>query len=166
MIEVMFQVRKDGFKDNPAVISELDLVEEEDQFTHMLTLDDVGGAGAGEELLNVFKHDPGWEEAEDKYAAIKRELLEEDSGSGSSSAGSGSESGSDSSGEESVDEEKELAAPILDQTETNLIALRRTIYLTIQSSLDYEEAVHKLMKMQLKPGHETELCHMIIGTVF
>ena len=41
MIEVMFQVRKDGFKDNPAVPQELDLVEEADQFTHTLTLDDA-----------------------------------------------------------------------------------------------------------------------------
>lgn len=32
-----------------------------------------------------------------------------------------------------------------------------------QSSLDFEECVHKLMKMNLKPGHETELCHMVIG---
>ena len=31
MIEVMFQVRKDGFKDNPSVPEELDLVEEDDQ---------------------------------------------------------------------------------------------------------------------------------------
>lgn len=37
----MFQVRKDGFKDNPSVPEELDLVEEDDQFTHMLTLDDA-----------------------------------------------------------------------------------------------------------------------------
>ena len=28
-------VIKDGFKDNPAVVQELDLVEEEDQFTHI-----------------------------------------------------------------------------------------------------------------------------------
>ena len=28
MIEVMFQVRKDGFKDNPSVLEELDVVEE------------------------------------------------------------------------------------------------------------------------------------------
>lgn len=39
MIEVMFQIRKDGFKDHPAVIEQLDLVPEEDQFTHLLTLD-------------------------------------------------------------------------------------------------------------------------------
>ncbi len=37
----MFQVRKDGFKDNPSVPEDLDLVEEEDQFTHMTTLDDA-----------------------------------------------------------------------------------------------------------------------------
>lgn len=35
----MFQIRKDGFKDHPAVIEQLDLVPEEDQFTHLLTLD-------------------------------------------------------------------------------------------------------------------------------
>ena len=36
-----FQVRKDGFKDNPSVLQELDLVDEDDQITHMLTLDDA-----------------------------------------------------------------------------------------------------------------------------
>jgi pre-mRNA-splicing factor CWC22 len=41
MIEVMFQVRKDGFKDNPAVMEELDLVDGDDQITHMLSLDDA-----------------------------------------------------------------------------------------------------------------------------
>ena len=38
MIEVMFQVRKDGFKDNPSIITDLDLVEEEDQFTHLVSI--------------------------------------------------------------------------------------------------------------------------------
>lgn len=40
MIEVMFAVRKDGFKDHPVIPEGLDLVEEEDQFTHMLPLED------------------------------------------------------------------------------------------------------------------------------
>lgn len=40
MIEVMFAIRKDGFKDHPVVTEGLDLVEEEDQFTHMLPLED------------------------------------------------------------------------------------------------------------------------------
>lgn len=51
---------------------------------------------------------------------------------------------------------------IIDNTETNLKALRRTIYLTIHSSLDFEECAHKLLKMELKPGQEVELCHMIL----
>lgn len=37
---------------------------------------------------------------------------------------------------------------IEDLTETNLVALRRTIYLAIQSSLDFEECAHKLLKME------------------
>jgi pre-mRNA-splicing factor CWC22 len=40
MIEVMFAVRKDGFKDHPVILDGLDLVEEDDQFTHMLPLED------------------------------------------------------------------------------------------------------------------------------
>lgn len=40
MIEVMFAIRKDGFKDHPVIPEGLDLVDEEDQFTHMLPLDD------------------------------------------------------------------------------------------------------------------------------
>ena len=51
---------------------------------------------------------------------------------------------------------------IQDNTETNLINLRRTIYLTIMSALDFEEAGHKLMKIQLAPGQESEICTMII----
>ncbi len=40
MVEVVFANRKDGFKDYPSVIQELDLVEESDQFTHMMTLEE------------------------------------------------------------------------------------------------------------------------------
>ena len=50
--------------------------------------------------------------------------------------------------------DEEAKQKIIDQTETNMVALKRTIYLTIQSSLDFEECAHKLMKMDLKPGQE------------
>jgi hypothetical protein len=40
MIEVLFQVRKDKYKDNPAVPEGLDLVEEDEQITHRIALDD------------------------------------------------------------------------------------------------------------------------------
>jgi hypothetical protein len=51
-----------------------------------------------------------------------------------------------------------LAAPekegIQDMTETDLINMRRTIYLTIMNSLNFEEAVHKLLNVQIPPGNE------------
>ncbi len=49
---------------------------------------------------------------------------------------------------------EEKQQTIIDQTETNLVTLRRTIYLTIQSSIGAEECAHKLLKMNLRPGQE------------
>lgn len=40
MIEVLAQVRREKYKDNPRIPEELDLVEEEDQITHRISLDD------------------------------------------------------------------------------------------------------------------------------
>ena len=51
---------------------------------------------------------------------------------------------------------------IKDQSNTDLVNLRRTIYLTIQSAMDPEEAVHKLMKINLPAGQEPELPSMIV----
>uniref|UniRef100_A0A674F4X7 Pre-mRNA-splicing factor CWC22 homolog n=1 Tax=Salmo trutta TaxID=8032 RepID=A0A674F4X7_SALTR len=74
MIEVMFAIRKDGFKDHPIVPEGLDLVEEDDQFTHMLPLEDDYNQ---EDILNVFKMDPDFLENEEKYKAIKKgELID------------------------------------------------------------------------------------------
>ena len=47
-------------------------------------------------------------------------------------------------------------------TETDVINLRRTIYLTIMSSMDFEEAGHKLTKIPLAPGQEMEIVTMIL----
>ena len=68
MIEVMFAVRKDGFKDHPAVPDGLDLVEESDQITHLVSLDDEIDP---QSKIDVFQYDPAYEENEKKYAAIK-----------------------------------------------------------------------------------------------
>ena len=54
MIEVMFAIRKDKFKDHPSVIPELDLIEESEQFTHLITLDEPADS---EDKLNVFQFD-------------------------------------------------------------------------------------------------------------
>ncbi|CAN6818597.1 unnamed protein product [Brassica oleracea] len=81
---------------------------------------------------DVFKPDPEFHQNERKYEQLKRKIL----------------------GEEDTEEE--------DHTETDLVSLRRTIYQTIMSSLNFEEVVHKLLQIRIKPGQEMELCVMIL----
>jgi pre-mRNA-splicing factor CWC22 len=151
MIEVLFQVRKDRYKDNPAIKEELDLVEEEDQITHQIGLDDEIEV---QDSLNIFKFDPDWEEHEEAYRKLKAEIL-----------GEGSDDEADDDSEESSDDEEaeqERQMEVKDQSNTDLVNLRRTIYLTIMSSMDFEECCHKLMKVTLPPGQEPELPSMIV----
>jgi len=88
-----------------------------------------------------------------KYDAIRKEILG-DSG--------------ESEDESSSEPEAETGEPnnqilIEDKTEMDATNLKRNIYLTIMSSLDYEECAHKIIsKMGLKEGQEQELCKMII----
>ncbi|KIJ63282.1 hypothetical protein HYDPIDRAFT_92579 [Hydnomerulius pinastri MD-312] len=151
MIEVLMQVRKDKYKDNPILPEGLDLVEEEEQITHQIQLEDDLQVQEG---LNIFKFDPNYLENEEKYKGIKAEILGENSDDESGSE----ESSSDEDDEEAVEEKEGIE----DRTETNLVNLRRTIYLTIMNALNYEEAVHKLLKVQLQEGEEIELINMVI----
>ncbi|KAJ2484670.1 pre-mRNA-splicing factor cwc22 [Coemansia sp. RSA 2320] len=177
MIEVLFQARRDGFKDSPPVRSGLDLVEAEEQIIHEVALDDEDLDVHDE--LNVFQLDSAYEENERKYAAISREILGDESDNGSE-AESGSESGSASGSDSDVESDAMSEAgdsgdnradtvvqtsgvqKIHDLTETEKVNLRRTIYLTIMSSLSFEEAAHKLLKIEVRPGEEQELCNMVI----
>ncbi|XP_041857985.1 pre-mRNA-splicing factor CWC22 homolog isoform X2 [Melanotaenia boesemani] len=157
MIEVMFAIRKDGFKDHPVIPEGLDLVDEDDQFTHMLPLEDEYNT---EDVLNVFKMDPNFLENEEKYKTIKRDILDEGS-SDSGEEGDGSDEDEDDE-EENEEEGEDEKVTIFDQTEVNLVAFRRTIYLAIQSSLDFEECAHKLIKMDFPESQTKELCNMIL----
>lgn len=148
MVEVLFQVRRDKFKDNPIVPEGLDLVDDEDQIMHKTGLTDQLQV---QETLNIFKADAQFEEHEQEYQRIKETII------GSDSDEEGSESG-----ESDEDEDEEAAAQedltgtidIHDHTETNLVNLRRRIYLTIMSALDFQEAIHKLLQIPLQAGQE------------
>ncbi|KAH0927613.1 hypothetical protein HID58_019869 [Brassica napus] len=59
-------------------------------------------------------------------------------------------------------EQEEERTVIQDHTETDLVSLRRTIYQTIMSTLNFEEAGHKLLQIRLEPGQEMEICVMIL----
>ncbi|XP_065892695.1 pre-mRNA-splicing factor CWC22 homolog [Dysidea avara] len=155
MIEVMFAIRKDGFKEHPVIISQLDLVEEDDQITHFVTIEEQCDP---EDHLNVFKADPDYLANEEKYKQIRDDVL---GGHGSSSDSSSGE-GSGSEEEEDASEDDEGEMNIQDETQTNTLALRRTIYLTIMSSLSFEECAHKMLQMTIKPGQEYDAASMII----
>jgi pre-mRNA-splicing factor CWC22 len=119
MIEVLFQVRKDKYKDNVIVPEGLDLVEEDDQITHQISLDDELQIQEGLSkcpcccviqhvltlYLDVFKFDPNFLENEEKYKEIKAEIL----GEGSDD----DESGSSASESDDDDEEAGEAIPTL-----------------------------------------------------
>lgn len=146
MIEVLFQLRKDNFVGHEAIPVSLDLVSEEDQITHYISLDDELDPQDG---LNAFKVDPEYLEKEEKYNQIKEEILGE----------------TDDEVEEEVApvvEERNKTVLIRDETSTDLINLRKTIYLTVMSSVDFEECGHKLLKLNIPEGLEIELCNMIV----
>ncbi len=104
--------------------------------------------------------------------AIKREILGEES----EDEGGEREAGDDDEDDEDDEEDAGDGAaggvaagggggsggPIRDFTETDLINLRRTIYLTIMSAMDFEEAGHKLLKIALADGQEVEVVTMLI----
>ena len=173
MIEVMFAVRKDGFKGHPVILEGLDLVEEDDQLTHMLPLEDDYNP---EDVLNVFQMDPHFVENEEKYRAIKKEILDEgdsDSNTDREAGRSEAEEEEEEEDEDEVEDEEEEAeegeeeeggqkVTTHDKTEINLVSFRRTIYLAIQSSLDFEECAHKLLKMESAESQTKELCNMVL----
>ncbi|KAI8104902.1 hypothetical protein M9435_000079 [Picochlorum sp. BPE23] len=154
VIEGLYAVRKTGFEASgyPVIPENLDLVEEEDQITHEVSLEDELDTNMG---LDVFREDDEFLKHEEEYKQMKAEILGEDSDE--------DESGESGSSEEEEDEVPEQhAGPIHDETGTDLVNLRRTIYLTIMSALDFEEAGHKLLKMGIPEGQEIELATMII----
>ncbi|KAF2858729.1 MIF4G-domain-containing protein [Piedraia hortae CBS 480.64] len=154
MIEVLFQIRRERYKNNPAIKEELDLIEEEDQITHHIDLSDK--TLDTEDGLNYFKFDPDYEANEEAYQKLKAEIL----GEGSEDEGESEGGAEDESSEDEDEEEKAMA--IKDQSNADLVNLRRSIYLTIMSSGGFEEACHKLMRIKLPIGQEEELPKMII----
>jgi len=53
--------------------------------------------------------------------------------------------------------QQEQAEQIVDMSEEKLIAFRRSVYQIFQSSLDFQEAMHKLERMQIPFGMEVWL---------
>jgi pre-mRNA-splicing factor CWC22 len=179
-VEELLKARKNGFKDFPSIIEELDLVERDDQITFEITLDDDDIQK--EDELDVFSFDSEIDEHEAEWKAIRAEILGE--GDSSDDDDSDSDDGSDDDSSDDGDDEEEASASgenadtalvniagdatskqvavVEDLTEADLVHLRRTIYLTIMSSATFEECAHKLARIEIPPGRELELINMLI----
>lgn len=92
--------------------------------------------------IDVFKYDPNFLENEEEYKKFKAEVLGEDSDEGDGS-GSGDDSEDEAGKQLLYNGDRELAnglaveekEGIQDKTETNLVNLRRVIYLTIMNAV-------------------------------
>ena len=148
MIEVLFQVRRDGFSEYLAIKPELDLIESKEQISHYVTLDDENLDT--QENLNFFSFDPKFAENEKYYEELKKELLPAPIVATLS--------------EEVLPEplKRDPETKTVDNTGAALTELRKVIYLTIMSCVDFEECGHKLLKLNIPIGFEIELCNMIV----
>nr|GLL26848.1 pre-mRNA-splicing factor CWC22 homolog isoform X2 [Ipomoea trifida] len=76
LIEGLFALRKAKFQGYPAVRPELDLVEQDDQWTHEISFQDI--TIDPEIALDIFKPDPNFLENEKKYEELKKGILGEE----------------------------------------------------------------------------------------
>ena len=185
MIEVLMQVRKDKYKDNPIIPEGLDLVEEDEQITHQIQLEEELQVQEGLSeylcvrsswnryslLVQIFSSliRTSWRMNNvtrisrrrfwEKTRLVRRNPVQKRTRMKMRRTRKVCISALRASVEFCADygvavEEKQ---GIEDRTQTNLINLRRVIYLTIMNALNYEEAVHKLLKVQIKEGQEVRL---------
>jgi pre-mRNA-splicing factor CWC22 len=148
-IESLFAIRRTGFKEHPAVLPELDLVADEDKIIHKASLDDQDLKAQDE--LNIFRKDDSYEVNEKEWLEIKSEIL-----------GAGPQVEEEEQEVEKLDLEANNPNQIIDYTESDIVSLKKTIYLTIISSIEFQECAHKLLKLNIREGQEMELVNMII----
>ncbi|KAI3645890.1 hypothetical protein MP228_008818 [Amoeboaphelidium protococcarum] len=184
-LEVLFQIRKDRFKEYPSNIEDLDLIEEEEQITHFIGLDDVIGSADTEETLDMFMYDDNYAGNEQQYEDIKREILgeededdvdehKEDDTLRSEVDQSITLDEQNSSVQQQQQNESDVQPTttqdgkvvIYDKTDAESVALRKKIYLTLRSSLDFEEACHKLLLLKLKLGQDQLVSAMVIECAY
>ncbi|RKP01656.1 hypothetical protein CXG81DRAFT_11698, partial [Caulochytrium protostelioides] len=166
LVESLFSERRDGFP--PGIPDKLDLVREEDQLEHQIALmDEI----ATRPECDTFAFDPDFEKHQEECRRAKHEILgssdeeEEDEEEDEDEAENGDDAGSESKHAAlATDESVPVPATqtITDETSASQIAFRRAVYLTIMSSLSFEECAHQLLKIGIPKAFEMELVNMII----
>lgn len=131
-------------------------------------------------LIVVCRVDPNFKENEELWEQIKKEILGDDEDNGEDDEGHGDDE--DDEGRPGGDDDEVTGfnnpsaattalittnkagagGDSLKLSEQELVDMRRKIYLTIMSSVSFEECSHKLLKLNIPEGYEKELCSMLI----
>ncbi|KAF4654448.1 pre-mRNA-splicing factor cwc22 [Perkinsus olseni] len=170
-IENFFSILRQNFApDHIGVVPELELIDEEDQYTHDVAIRD--GQIDGENILNIFRAEAPeqYKQEEGEWRAFSKSLLEGESSESEEESDGESSSSSSSEDSEAEEEEEEgeggeqpkATQEIVDYTEQATVDLRRTVYLCIMSSVNFEECVHKILSLNIREGQEKEICTMLI----
>ena len=158
IIESLFEARRNKFVSYPPVLPELKLVDLDEQISH--EVDVIDGEIDGEESLNLFTAmDP---EAFNQETEHWRTTIAELHGSSDQVADDEEEEADHENFGEVKLEAERAAERISDMTDQDLVNLRKTIYLAIMSSANYEECVHKLLGLKLRHGQEREVVAMLV----
>ena len=172
-IEKLFEMRKNNFNEYPSIIQELDLVADEDKVIHQFFIDDEINE---QNNLNKFQYDDNYEVNEKIWEEIKKGILGDEEEENQvnnitenlnkeitelAKKNIENENNLVENNNESEEEENENN-DIMNYNNGDLIKLRKNIYLTIISTLDFQECVHKLLKLQIKEGQEIEIVNMVI----
>lgn len=170
MVERLIAMRRKAITNDMVLDPRLDLLNEEDIITHPVSLDDEEEKDL-EFDCNNFQYDPDFEENEREYEAIKRDILGAEADSPEPILPTNNVVG-ENTGDGDSDAKSNTVAVIssqdgmenvTDMTKADLVDFRRSVYLTINSGLSYEEWAHKLINlMRNHPGKELDLCQMII----
>ena len=161
IIENLFKIRKNNFKGHESIKEELDLVEDKDIITHRIFLDDDIKT---EDELNEFHYDDKYDENEKIWKQFRECILgpEEENDEEEEKMSSHIESTERALSEFPDVKQIKDKSRIYDLSEQDLVRYRKNIYLTVVSSIDFEECCHKLLKQNVQEGLEGEMVNMII----
>ena len=161
IIENLFKIRKNNFKGHESIKEELDLVEDKDIITHRIFLDDEIKT---EDELNEFHYDDKYDENEKIWKQFRECILGPDEENDEEEEKISSHFESTEKAISEFPDVKQIKdkGRIYDLSEQDLVKYRKSIYLTVVSSIDFEECCHKLLKQNVREGLEGEMVNMII----
>ena len=161
IIENLFKIRKNNFKGHESIKEELDLVEDKDIITHRIFLDDEIKT---EDELNEFHYDDKYDENEKIWKQFRECILGPDEENDEEEEKISSHFESTEKAISEFPDVKQIKdkSRIYDLSEQDLVKYRKSIYLTVVSSIDFEECCHKLLKQNVREGLEGEMVNMII----